>query len=160
MVPLEGDDPAVQEATQSIKTLRPAGGSEALHKITAPSEGGVKIKAKAVIAAPREKTINRRTSTILRQDHTQPNSICNTSKKGDHKTSSNMQLPVTAGMGDDVIDSEVKALIVPGSATSSEYKIETEVNRGSNRQFVTLQTQNVNFPITFEVANIFRDTHP
>ena len=135
MVPLEGDDPAVQEATQSIKTLRPAGGSEALHKITAPSEGGVKIKAKAVIAAPREKTINRRTSTILRQDHTQPNGI---SKKGDHKTSSNMQLPVTAGMGDDVIDSEVKALIVPGSATSSEYKIETEVNRGSNRQFVTL----------------------
>ena len=95
----------------------------------------MKIKAKAVIAAPREKTINRRTSTILRQDHTQPNGI---SKKGDHKTSSNMQLPVTAGMGDDVIDSEVKALIVPGSATSSEYKIETEVNRGSNRQFVTL----------------------
>ena len=89
LVPLESDDPVVQEAAQSIKTLRPAGPSEALHKITAPSDGGVKIKAKAFIASPVERLkLRRRTSTILRQDHTQPNGISNTKN-------SNMQLPVT-----------------------------------------------------------------
>ena len=68
-----------------------------------------------------------------------------------------MQLPATA----DSIDSEVKALIVPGSSatSSSEYKIESEVKCGSNRKFATLHTQNVNFPITFEVSNIFRETN-
>ena len=63
----------------------------------------------------------------------------------------------TAG-GEDGVDSEVKALIVPNSATSSsEFKISNGGGAASNRQFFTLQTQNVKFPITFEVAKVYRD---
>ena len=59
-------------ATQSIKTLKPAGGSEALQVATPNGSGGVKIKAKAAPGATMSKDliVTRRTSTILRQDHT------------------------------------------------------------------------------------------
>ena len=62
-----------------------------------------------------------------------------------------------AAATDDAVDSEVKALIVPGSSTSSEHILDAELNQESNRQFFTLQTQNVKFPITFEVAKVFRE---
>ena len=97
--------------------------------------------------------ITKRTSTILRTD--EPHQLAAGSNPC--ITSKQQQAEVQTAGGEDGVDSEVKALIVPNSATSSsEFKI-SNAGAASNRQFFTLQTQNVKFPITFEVAKVYRD---